>query len=102
MTFTLPRRSLRPVTGAAMYVLTSAKTTDLNAYVTGIGASKRIVVWDTTIAKMNPPQIVFVAGHEMGTTSCSTYQRGWRSSPFFYSSLFMWVSLHRVVAGTLR
>ena len=42
------------------------KTTDLNAYVTGIGASKRIVVWDTTIAKMNPPQIVFVAGHEMG------------------------------------
>jgi STE24 endopeptidase len=42
------------------------KTTALNAYVTGIGASKRIVVWDTTIAKMNTPQIVFVAGHEMG------------------------------------
>ncbi len=42
------------------------KTTDLNAYVTGFGASKRIVVWDTTIAKMNTPQIVFVAGHEMG------------------------------------
>lgn len=42
------------------------KTTGLNAYVTGIGASKRIVVWDTTIAKMNTPQIVFVAGHEMG------------------------------------
>jgi STE24 endopeptidase len=42
------------------------KTTGLNAYVTGIGPSKRIVVWDTTIAKMNTPQIVFVAGHEMG------------------------------------
>jgi Zn-dependent protease with chaperone function len=42
------------------------KTTALNAYVTGIGASKRIVVWDTTIAKMNNQQIVFVAGHEMG------------------------------------
>jgi STE24 endopeptidase len=42
------------------------KTTALNAYVTGIGASKRIVVWDTTIAKMNTPQIVFVAGHETG------------------------------------
>jgi STE24 endopeptidase len=42
------------------------KTTGLNAYVTGIGASKRIVVWDTTIAKMNTPQIVFVAGHETG------------------------------------
>jgi len=43
-----------------------AKVTALNAYVTGIGASKRIVVWDTTIAKMTTPQIVFVAGHEMG------------------------------------
>ena len=42
------------------------KTTGLNAYVTGIGTSKRIVVWDTTIAKMSTPQIVFVTGHEMG------------------------------------
>jgi STE24 endopeptidase len=42
------------------------KTTALNAYVTGMGSSKRIVVFDTTIAKMNVPQIVFVAGHEMG------------------------------------
>ena len=42
------------------------KTTELNAYVTGFGASKRIVVWDNTIKKMNTPQIVFVAGHEMG------------------------------------
>ena len=42
------------------------KLTALNAYVTGFGASKRIVVWDTTIKKMTAPQIVFVAGHEMG------------------------------------
>jgi Zn-dependent protease with chaperone function len=42
------------------------KTTALNAYVAGVGASKRIVVWDTTIAKMTTPQIVFVVGHEMG------------------------------------
>jgi STE24 endopeptidase len=44
----------------------SEKSTTLNAYVTGVGASKRIVVWDTTIAKMTTPQIVAVAGHEMG------------------------------------
>jgi STE24 endopeptidase len=43
-----------------------AKTTELNAYVTGIGASKRIVVWDTTIRAMDKPQVVFVVGHEMG------------------------------------
>lgn len=44
----------------------SEKSTALNAYVTGVGASKRIVVWDTIIAKMTTPQIVAVAGHEMG------------------------------------
>lgn len=42
------------------------KTTGLDAYVTGFGASKRIVVWDTTITKMTTPQIVYVTGHEMG------------------------------------
>ncbi len=52
------------------------KTTTLNAYVTGFGASKRIVVWDTTIAKMNTPQIVFVAGHEMGHYVLNHIQKG--------------------------
>jgi len=42
------------------------KSTAVDAYVTGIGASKRIVVWDTTMAKMNTAQIVYVTGHEMG------------------------------------
>jgi STE24 endopeptidase len=42
------------------------KTTSLNAYVAGIGASKRIVVWDNTIAAMNTPEIVYVVGHETG------------------------------------
>ena len=42
------------------------KLTFINAYVSGFGASKRIVVWDTTIEKMPAPQIVFVVGHEMG------------------------------------
>ena len=44
----------------------SEKTTAIDAYVTGFGASKRIVVLDTTIAKATAPEIVFVAGHEMG------------------------------------
>jgi STE24 endopeptidase len=44
----------------------SEKTNELNAYVTGIGASKRIVIWDTTITQFNAPQTVFVVGHEMG------------------------------------
>jgi Zn-dependent protease with chaperone function len=44
----------------------SAKVTGLNAYVTGIGASKRVVVWDTSIAKATPDEISFIFGHEMG------------------------------------
>lgn len=44
----------------------SAKTTQLNAYVTGYGATKRVVVWDTTEQKMTVPQTLYVFGHEMG------------------------------------
>jgi len=44
----------------------SKKVKFVNAYVTGLGASKRVVVWDTTIAKMTQPQILYVFGHEMG------------------------------------
>jgi STE24 endopeptidase len=44
----------------------SEKSTELDAYVTGFGASKRIVVWDTMISNMTTPQIVYAAGHEMG------------------------------------
>lgn len=44
----------------------SAKVTGLNAYVTGFGASKRVVVWDTSVQKATPDQISFIFGHEMG------------------------------------
>ena len=47
-------------------MIASEKLKSLNAYVTGIGASKRVVVWDTTIEKMNAGQTLFVFGHEMG------------------------------------
>lgn len=44
----------------------SEKVTTPNAYVTGFGASKRVVVWDTTIQKLTTPETLFVFGHEMG------------------------------------
>ncbi len=44
----------------------SDKVTTLNAYVTGFGASKRVVVWDTSVAKGTPDEILFIFGHEMG------------------------------------
>ncbi len=44
----------------------STKTNTLNAYVSGLGASKRVVVWDTTLKKMTPDQTLLVLGHELG------------------------------------
>jgi len=44
----------------------SEKTTELNAYVTGFGSSKRVVVWDTTTQHLDIPETLFVFGHEMG------------------------------------
>lgn len=42
------------------------KSTEIDAYVTGVGGSKRIVIWDNTLADLTQPEIVLVTGHEMG------------------------------------
>jgi STE24 endopeptidase len=50
-----------------MFVMdASTRTNGLNAYVTGFGSSKRIVVWDTTIAQVPTDEIVSIYGHEQG------------------------------------
>ncbi len=47
-------------------MLASEKVTTYNAYVTGIGATKRVVVWDNTARDLTIPETLFVFGHEMG------------------------------------
>jgi STE24 endopeptidase len=47
-------------------MMASQKTNAINAYVTGLGASKRVVIWDTTIQKMSNEEALFVVGHELG------------------------------------
>ena len=42
------------------------KTNGLNAYVTGVGATKRIVVWDTTASRIPDDEVLFIFGHESG------------------------------------
>lgn len=58
----------------------SAQTKKYNAYVKGFGASQRIVLWDTTLKGLEPDEILFVMGHEMGH-----YQLGhiWRGLAFY-------------------
>ena len=43
-----------------------ADTKAVNAYVTGFMGTKRIVLWDTIIAKLNRRELLTVMGHEMG------------------------------------
>ena len=50
-----------------MYLMrASEKVTTINAYVTGFGGSKRVVVWDTSLRKATPDEVLFIFGHESG------------------------------------
>lgn len=50
-----------------MYLMkASAKYNGINAYVTGIGASKRYVMWDTATDRLPDDEVLFVFGHESG------------------------------------
>jgi Zn-dependent protease with chaperone function len=55
------------VEGARVFeVNKSVDTTTVNAYVTGVGQTKRIVLWDTLLGKLKPTQTSYVVGHELG------------------------------------
>jgi len=44
----------------------SVDTKTVNAYVTGFAGTKRIVLWDTIIDRLENDELLFVMGHEMG------------------------------------
>jgi len=44
----------------------SRRTTTLNAYVSGFGATRRIVVYDTLLASASPAEVRLVVAHELG------------------------------------
>ncbi len=52
--------------GRIFQVDKSKQTKTVNAYVTGFLGSRRIVLWDTLLAKLDERQVLFVMGHEMG------------------------------------
>jgi Zn-dependent protease with chaperone function len=55
------------IEGSRVYeVNKSVDTKALNAYVSGLGNTKRIVLWDTIVARLDEPELLFVMGHEMG------------------------------------
>ena len=79
----------------------SAKVTTYNAYVTGIGATKRVVVWDNTSRDMTVPETLFVFGHEMGHYVLNHIYKG---LAFFAGMLFggFWLGRRMVLAMLAR
>ena len=50
-----------------MYLLKArAKYTGINAFVAGMGATKRLVIWDTATDQLPDDEVLFVFGHESG------------------------------------
>jgi STE24 endopeptidase len=76
-----------PIPRSNMFLMeASAKTNAVNAYVTGLGASKRIVIWDTSIQKTKPDELLFIVGHEMGHYVLGHVVKGFA---FFLALLFV-------------
>ena len=56
-----------PIPPDRMFLMkASEKTNAIDAYVTGLGASKRVVVWDTTVQKATVDETLYIVGHELG------------------------------------
>ncbi len=54
----------------------SEKTNGLNAYVSGIGSSMRVVVWDTTAGRIPQDEVLFIFGHESGHYALNHIPKG--------------------------
>jgi STE24 endopeptidase len=76
----------------------SDKTIATNAYVSGFGASKRIVIWDTAIAQETPEEVVADFGHEMGHYALGHI---WKGFAFLAALLFVLLFLGYRTIGWL-
>ncbi|MPZ62944.1 MAG: M48 family metalloprotease [Propionibacteriales bacterium] len=54
----------------------SRRTTNLNAYVSGLGSTQRIVVYDTLLEDTPPAQIESIVAHELGHAKNDDVQTG--------------------------
>ena len=55
------------IDGGRVYEVSKSEDTNaVNAYVTGLGSSHRIVLWDTLLKKLSADEVLVVMGHEMG------------------------------------
>jgi STE24 endopeptidase len=62
--------------GQVYEVDASRRTTAANAYVTGLGATKRVVIYDTLLKDFSPEEVDLVVAHELGHVHYADVPRG--------------------------
>jgi STE24 endopeptidase len=97
----LTQKAGMPIPAGRIFLMeASAKTNQINAYVTGIGASKRVVIWDNTIRKLTPGEVLAVVGHEIGHYALGHVLEGFA---FFLGSLLVGLYVaYRALEWVLR
>jgi STE24 endopeptidase len=75
-------------------MVASQKTNAINAYITGLGASKRVVIWDTTLQKTTNDEALFIVGHELGHYVLGHVGRG-----FLMGAAGLFVALYLLFRG---
>ncbi len=86
--------------GRVFEVDKSADTNAVNAYVTGFWTSKRIVLWDTLLARLDARQVRVVMAHEMGHYVLHHVVLGLLAG--FGGTLVALYLVHRLAAPLLR
>jgi STE24 endopeptidase len=81
----------------------SADTSTVNAYVTGFLGTKRIVFWDTILAKLNERELMVVMAHEMGHYVLGHIMKGMMLAFFMIiAGLFLVHRLARILIERFR
>jgi STE24 endopeptidase len=62
--------------GEVYEVDASRRTNAVNAYVTGLGSAKRVVIYDTLLKRFTPGQLRIVVAHELGHVHYDDVPRG--------------------------
>jgi Zn-dependent protease with chaperone function len=81
-------------------VVKSVDTKTLNAYVTGLVGTHRIVLWDTLLEALDPPEVLAVVGHEIGHSVLRHVEKGLAATAAFsFLGLFL---VDRLARALLR
>ena len=78
----------------------SRDTKTVNAYVTGLFGTKRIVLWDTLLAKLDDEEVLVIMGHEMGHYVLNHVAQGLLLSSI--GTIFALYLIHRAANAMIR